>query len=173
MNRQHIRLIIYGLALVAVWLFYRYRQPRYGSGQQAPHVAAQMIDGNISRLSDLRGQYVLVQFWGSWCGPCRAENRFLAPMYQKYHARGFEIFSIGIEEDEAAWKRAIVQDGLVWKYHTKESGQFKGQLAREFNVHKIPSTFLLNPNGLITGVNLSPQQLDKILSEQLGQPLTN
>lgn len=154
------------LGLIAV-LYYRYRQPRFIAGEQAPDFTVTLASGQTARLSDLKGKYVLLQFWGSWCGPCRAENPHLAALYERYHGRGFEMFSIGIEQNPKAWQRAILQDGLDWPYHAVELEQFSGPVARLFNIRSIPTTFLINPGGVIMGVNLPPDQIQKMLHAAL------
>jgi peroxiredoxin len=160
--------IILAIGLVFAW--YKYRQPRFIAGDKAPDFEAVLADGQTTaRLSDLRGKYVLLHFWGSWCGPCRAENPALAAIFQKYQGQGFEIFSIGIEQSPEAWQRAIEHDKLGWHYHAMESVDFGGGAARLFNVKVIPATFLINPDGDIMGVNLPPEQIEKILSERLAR----
>ena len=160
-----IGLVLLGAAMA--YYFYHYRQPRFIAGEQAPDFTAELANGQTARLSDLRGKYVLLQFWGSWCGPCRAENRHLTPLYRKYNKQGFEIFSIGIESRRESWQRAIASDQLVWPYHTVELNQFNGPLAQLFNIHSIPTTFLINPDGMIMGVNLSTQQIAQRLDSGL------
>lgn len=151
------------LVLVAV-LWYRHRQPSFVMGDTAPDFEVTLKSGEKARLSDLRGQYVLLQFWGSWCGPCRAENPHLAQLYRQYHDRGFEIFSIGIEQRPEAWARAIASDGMVWKYHAMESQDFSGGQATQYNIHSIPTTFLINREGTIVGVNFSPEKIGQVLA---------
>lgn len=155
------------LAAVVVVTWYWYRQPRFRSGDKAPDFQAILSDGRTTRLSDLQGKYVLLQFWGSWCGPCRAENPALADIYRVYGGKGFEIFSIGIENNPQAWRRAIQQDAMVWPYHAMEPQDFNGGAARLFNIKSIPATFLLDPGGTIIGTNLMPEQIEKTLSERL------
>ncbi|MCB9316946.1 MAG: TlpA family protein disulfide reductase [Lewinellaceae bacterium] len=155
------------LGLVIAYAVYQYRQPRFIAGETAPDFTTTLANGETVQLSDLRGKYVLLQFWGSWCGPCRAENRHLVPLYEQFHDQGFDIFSVAIESNERSWKRAVEMDGLYWKYHTVEYNQFKGPLARQFNIHSIPTTFLINPDGRIMGVNLKTDQLEKMLQTAL------
>jgi peroxiredoxin len=165
---KHTRtLIIIALLGALAYFFYQYRQPRFKAGEQAPDFEVALMNGEQVKLSDLQGKYVLLQFWGSWCGPCRKENAELVPLYQKYHDRGFEIFSIGLEQNARAWQNAIVQDGLVWKYHTMESAEFLGGRAQQFNVHQIPTTFLISAKGVIMGVDLKPEYINKMLSEKI------
>jgi peroxiredoxin len=152
-------------ALLFVW--YNYRQPRFIAGDKAPDFEMALPDGQKVRLSDLKGKYVLLHFWGSWCGPCRAENPALAAIYEKYRGLGFEVFSVGIEQNPEAWRRAIERDGITWRYHSMESGDFGGGAAKLYNIKVIPATFLLNPDGDIMGVNLPPEQIEKTLAERL------
>lgn len=157
------------VALVALLAFawYRYRQPRFIVGERVPDFEVTLPDGQKARLYDLKGKYVLLHFWGSWCGPCRAENPALAAIYNRYRGQGFEIFSVGIEHNPEAWVRAIQRDGLVWRYHAIETGDFGGSVAGLYNIKAIPATFLLNPDGDIVGVNLMPEQIEKTLAERL------
>ena len=167
--KKHTRsLIIIALIAVVAIIFIWYRMPRFRAGEVAPDFQATLIDGQQAKLSDLRGKYVLIQFWGSWCGPCRRENPELAKIYQKFHDRGFEIFSIALDQNPRAWQSAIAHDGMVWKYHTMESADFKGARATQFNVHSIPTTFLVNKDGTIMGVDLQPAFIDRMLGEKLG-----
>lgn len=157
-----------GLALLlalGAFLFYQYRQPRFVAGEKAPDFSVTLANGEAFRLSDLKGKHVLLQFWGSWCGPCRAENPHLAELYRKYHNAGFEIVSIAIEQNSRNWQRAIETDGMAWKYHAAEFGQFNGPLARLFNIRSIPTTFLISPEGVIMGVRLSPEMIEKMLRQ--------
>lgn len=157
------------LAAAVLFVWYKYRQPRFIAGDRAPDFEAALADGQKARLSDLKGKYVLLHFWGSWCGPCRAENPALAEIYQKYGGRGFEVFSIGIEQNPKAWQRAIEYDSLAWRYHVMESADFGGGAAKLYNIKAIPATFLINPVGDIMGVNLSPEQIEKMLAERLAR----
>jgi Thiol-disulfide isomerase and thioredoxins len=161
-------LIILALFAIVAYVFYQYRQPRFAAGEPMPEVAFNMPNGDRAKLSDLRGKYVLLQFWGSWCGPCRRENPELVALYRHFHDRGFEIASIGLERNPRAWQQAIESDGLAWPYHAMESADFDGENTRLFNVRSIPATFLINPEGVIMGVNLKPVYLEKMLKEKLG-----
>jgi thiol-disulfide isomerase/thioredoxin len=155
------------LVAILIFAWYKYRQPRFIAGEKAPDFEVALADGQKARLSDLKGKYVLLHFWGSWCGPCRAENPHLAAIYQEYRGLGFEMFSIGIEQSGAAWRRAIESDGLAWRYQAMEPADFNGGVARMYNIKAIPATFLINPDGIIMGVNLPPEQIEKTLSQQL------
>lgn len=166
MKNSRTLFIIAALVLVAL-IFYKYRQPRFLAGEKAPDFEVSLLTGEKAKLSDLRGKYVLLQFWGSWCGPCRRENPELVALYRKYHEKGFEIFSIALEQNPRAWQNAIANDGLVWKYHAMESAEFNGELATVYNIKSIPAILLVNPEGLIMGVNLKPDYMEKMLREKL------
>lgn len=155
------------IAAAALFAWRQYRQPSFIAGDPVPDFTATLLTGEQVRLSDLRGKYVLLQFWGSWCGPCRAENPQLVQLYQRYHDRGLEMFSVGIEQSASAWQQAIEEDKMTWRYHTMEAQDFNGGLARQFNIHSIPTTFLLNPQGDIMGVNHDVERLDKVLGDLL------
>lgn len=160
-------LIIIGVLAIVAYVFYQYRQPRFASGEVAPDFEVSLLSGERARLSDLKGKYVLLQFWGSWCGPCRKENPELVKIYQEFHDKGFEIFSIGIEQNPNSWKSAIKKDGLVWPHHAMESAEFNGNQAVQYNIKSIPATFLINPEGQIMGVNLKPVYIERMLKEKI------
>jgi len=168
MNQRFIRYGLIAAVCAAVgYMVWEYRQPNFSHGDAIPDISITLSNGQQAKLSDLRGKYVLLQFWGSWCGPCRQENPELLRLYKKYHEKGFEIFSIGIEYNEGAWRNALKNDQMEWPYHSMESADFGGPLATQFNIKSIPTTFLLNPEGVIMGVSLPPDYLDKMLSEKL------
>jgi len=166
MKNYRSLLILAGLALFA-YVFYQYRQPNFKAGDSIPAFSVTLASGERAQLSDLKGKYVLLQFWGSWCGPCRTENPELVNIYQQFHERGFEIFSIGIENNPSSWQKAIENDGLVWKYHAMEAGDFSGEIAQLFNIKSVPTLFLLNPDGVIMGVDLGPEYLTRMLQEKI------
>lgn len=164
---RYLYLVFLAAIVLVAFMWYRYRQPKYRAGEIAPDFTATLLDGRQAHLSDLRGHYVLLQFWGSWCGPCRAENPHIRTLYNTFHDDGFEVFSVALDRSERAWKNAIREDGLAWPYHTIEKGDFSGGLARQFNIKSIPATMLLDPEGRVLAVNQSPHQLHKMLGEVL------
>lgn len=166
MTSKQIQWSLLGLALVVAFAWYQYRKPRFVSGEDLPVFSAIGIQGDTIRSTDFKGNYLLVQFWGSWCGPCRAENPQLAELYNKHHQQGFDILSIGIETSRERWLKAIANDDMNWPHHTADMARFDGELAKLFNVHSIPTTFLVNPDGKIIAVNAHPAKLDQILSQK-------
>lgn len=138
-------------------------------GAIAPDLAFPDPDGNIRKLSDLRGKVVLLDFWASWCRPCRGENPHVVAMYQKYHDKGFEVFSVSLDRDKESWKRAIAADGLVWPNHVSDLKYWSSDAARTYGVSSIPSTFLLDQNGRIIAKNLRGEALSNALKQLFGE----
>ena len=133
-------------------------------GGQAPDISLTSPDGNLVKLSSLRGNYVLIDFWASWCRPCRAENPNVVRMYQKYHEKGFEIYSVSLDNSADRWKNAIQQDGLTWT-HVSDLKGWKSSAAALYKVSSIPQTFLLDKKGRIVAKNLRGHQLESKLAE--------
>jgi len=158
------------LALVVLLLIgrYFYFQPRFINGERAPAFSAELMNGDPFELADLEGNYVLVDFWGSWCPPCRKANPGLVELYGKYGGHGFEIVSVAVERDAGPWRRAVERDGLYWKYHildrTQSTRFFDSELAELYGVKQLPTSYLLNPKGVIIGVDLSPADIGQVLS---------
>lgn len=154
---------------------YLYLAPKFINGEASPEFETTLIDGSSFRLSDLRGKYVILDFWGSWCGPCRLANEELVRIYQKYHsskfkeADGLEIVSVGIEKSRESWMQAIKEDGLIWKYHISTVQNFESPIAMQYGVKQIPTSYLLNEKGVIIGVNYDYENLDFILRARLAQ----
>ncbi|WP_199139345.1 TlpA disulfide reductase family protein [Pedobacter sp. ASV12] len=135
-------------------------------GQQAPDFTINGLDGKPVHLADFKGKYVLLDFWASWCGPCRNENPNVVKAYNKYKNRNFTILGISLDKDKSAWEQAIKQDGLTWN-HAGELKDFEGPTVRLYQVEAIPSSFLLDPNGKIVAKNLRGEELDAFLNKTL------
>ncbi|MEZ5013149.1 MAG: TlpA disulfide reductase family protein [Chitinophagales bacterium] len=125
--------------------------------------------GKARKLSDLQGKVVLLDFWASWCGPCRKENPNVVKAYAKYHPKGFEIFSVSLDNDKNAWEKAIKADGLTWPDHVCSQDPRNNQAAADYRVNAIPSSFLINADGIIVAENLRGQALEMKLKELLGE----
>ena len=157
-----------GILLLGFWLGRKwYHTPSYGSEDKAPDFVGYLPDGDSIRLSDFEGKVVLLDFWGSWCGPCRKDNPNLVELHKTYNNQGFEILSVGIESRKNAWLSAIQRDNLYWKYHVSDLKQFDDHIAKQYGVRKIPTTFVINKNGAIEGVDWSKEQIKTYLDQNL------
>ena len=136
-------------------------------GAQAPDLAFTSPDGKVIKLSDLRGKIVLVDFWASWCRPCRMENPNVVAAYKKFKDKGFTIYSVSLDQDASKWKGAIQQDGLEWPNHVSDLKGWQSQAAAMYGVQGIPAQFLLDKDGKIVAKNLRGEQLEEKLTELL------
>jgi thiol-disulfide isomerase/thioredoxin len=149
-----------------------YRLPKYDAGEKSTDFTAVLSDGSQFSLSSMRGSYVLLDFWASWCGPCRRENPALVALFNEtrgkhyQEAASFEIVSIAIETNEEKWQRAVSQDGLVWKYQIAEFDRFSSPLATLYGVKEIPTKYLIDPQGQIIRVNPAIEEVASFLKEQ-------
>lgn len=135
-------------------------------GGVAPEIKLNGPDGKPVSLNSLRGKVVLIDFWASWCGPCRRENPNVVKMYQKYKDQGFEIFGVSLDNDVNRWKAAIQSDGLSW-YHGSDLMGWKSKPAQMYQVHSIPATFLLDKEGKIIAKGLRGPELEAAVADAL------
>ena len=136
-------------------------------GAVAPDILLPTPEGDSLGLHDLRGKYVLVDFWASWCGPCRKENPNVVKLYQKYKDKGFEILGVSLDRDRNRWLQAIEQDQLEW-LHISDLKQWRSVAAQTYGIHAIPFTILVDPEGKIIAKRLRGLQLQRKLEEIFG-----
>ena len=160
--------------MVISYLGYQwYKAPKYSEGEVAPNFTSITPNGDEMSLSDFKGKYLLLDFWGSWCGPCRVENPSIVQLYTKYkdtkfkNADGFTVFSVGMETNKNRWMAAIQQDNLYWENHVSEVKRLKSDVALQYKVREIPTKYLISPEGNIIGVNMGFAEMDKLLSKEV------
>jgi thiol-disulfide isomerase/thioredoxin len=130
-----------------------------------PEIRLNRPDGGEIKLSDLKGKTVLVDFWASWCGPCRKENPNVVKLYNKYRKNNFTVFSVSLDQDASKWKQAIKRDQLTWLNHGSELRGWNSSFVPVFDIKSIPFTVLVNPEGKIIGLNLTGPKLEERLYE--------
>jgi peroxiredoxin len=135
-----------------------------GIGVVAPEIALPNPNGDTIQLTSLRGKYVLLDFWASWCRPCRVENPTLVKNYQKYHEKGFEIYQVSLDKKKESWVEAIEKDRLDW-VHVSDLKYWNSSAAQLYKVQSIPASYLLDKNGKIIAKNLRGDALEAKLSE--------
>jgi peroxiredoxin len=136
-------------------------------GALAPEISLKNPDGKLIALSSLKGKVVLLDFWASWCRPCRAENPNVVRLYNKYKNKGFTVYSVSLDQNKDKWLAAISQDKLTWSNHVSELTGWKSSAGNKYGVSSIPKTFLIDVNGKIIAYDLRGNDLEKKLSEIL------
>ena len=135
-------------------------------GAVAPEINLPTPEGQELALSSLKGKVVMIDFWASWCGPCRKENPAVKKIYEKYKDKGFDIYAVSLDNNKDRWKAAIAKDGLTWN-HVSDLGGWKSSAAQLYQVHSIPQTFLLDEEGRIIKAGLRSHDLEPMLEQLL------
>lgn len=143
-------------------------EKKKGIGVTAMDFTQNNTAGKPVKLSDYRGKYVLLDFWASWCGPCRAENPNVLDNYEKFHSKGLEILSVSLDDKKEAWLKAIKDDGLEWA-HVSDLKGWKNEVAKEYDIRAVPSNFLIDKEGKIVAVDLRGEELTQKLAEIFGK----
>ncbi len=141
-------------------------QPHFGD--DATEIALPTVAGDTIRLSSLKGKVVLIDFWASWCGPCRSSNKHLTKLYGKWKEKGFEIFGVSLDDDKNDWEKAIRKDKVSW-LQVNEPGGSEAPVARNWFIYALPTSYLLDKNGKLVAVDLEGKELEMKVKELLAE----
>jgi len=138
-------------------------------GHKAPEFTTMGLDGKPAKLSDYKGKYVLLDFWASWCAPCRQENPNVVKQYNIYKSKGLNILGISLDVDKNQWQQAIKKDGLTWS-HASDLKNFNGPTEALYHINAIPSNFMIDPQGTIVAKNITGSDLEEFLNKTFNKP---
>ncbi len=139
-------------------------QPR--QGMKAAEIALPSVSGDTMRLSSFKGKVILLDFWASWCLPCRASNKRLTKLYPKYKEMGFEIFAVSLDTDHSSWKKAVAKDKVNWP-QVIDAGGWDAKTAISWNISALPTSYLIDKEGTLLAMDLEGKELEKALKHLL------
>lgn len=125
------------------------------------------VTGDSITLASQKGKVILLDFWASWCGPCRTSNKKLVKLYDKYKAQGFEIFGVSLDEEKRDWEKAILKDKIAWLQVNDPRGSWNAKTAADWNISVLPTSFLINKKGDVVAIDLAGKDLEKGIKDLL------
>ncbi len=167
--------ILYLLALLMLPVMAMAQKTGTHIGDRIPNIKGEGANGEAIELAQLRGKVVLVDFWASWCPPCRRENPNLVKAYKEFSDKeftkgsGFEVFSISLDSRKNDWTKAITKDELIWKNHICDFKGWYSPICDEFDIQSIPSNLLIDKNGIILAKDLRGDALEATLKAILAR----
>lgn len=170
-----ISYILIALAVLVIGYQVYIRLAGSSQGDLAPQFASQLVDGTDFELADLQGNYVVLDFWGSWCRPCLVENPKLVALHNKYKdqsfsdAQGFKVVTVALEKTENTWQRPAERAGFTWQHQIVENASFvlMSEIANAYGVTNIPAKFLIGPDGTLLTSDKSFEEIDQILASKV------
>jgi peroxiredoxin len=159
-----MKIILFSISL----LLFLVGHAQIKQGMPAPEIALKNVEGKIVPLSSLKGKVILLDFWASWCGPCRKENKHLVKLYAKYKSKGFEIYSVSLDDDINDWKTAIAADKLTWT-QVNDNGGWQAPTANQWNIQQIPTTYLIDKKGMLLAMDVERHALEKMVTGLLNR----
>jgi len=160
-NRKQFSIFFLSLFLISVLG----AQPR--QGQLAADIALPSASGDTLHLSSLKGKVVLLDFWASWCGPCRVANKGLSKLYSKFKAKGFEIYSVSLDDKREDWQKAVKKDKITW-LQVIDPGGWETPTAKRWEIYALPTTYLIDKEGRLVAMDLEGKDLENALKDLLG-----
>ena len=160
----NVRTILFFIILQVMLLYKSNAQSIFSS--QNLEIALPSLKGDMIRLSDYKGKVILIDFWASWCGPCRLSNKNLVKIYDKYKKKGFEIFGVSIDENFKAWEKAVKTDKVTW-VQVIDKGGWQAGTAMKWNVSYLPTTYLISTDGKLIARDPDKKELEKLLDNLL------
>ena len=155
MNNRHRHLLF---AFILFFSTAGYAQPQ--QGDMAAEIALPSVTGDTLRLSSFKGKIVLLDFWASWCGPCRVANKNLAKIYEKFRDKGFEIYSVSLDNETEDWIAAIQKDRIKWTQVIEKGGR-EAPTANKWHIYALPTSFLIDRDGSLLAMDLEGKALEK------------
>ena len=126
-----------------------------------------MVTGDSITLASQKGKVILLDFWASWCGPCRVSNKKLVKLYEKYKPQGFEIFGVSLDQEKRDWEKAIQKDKIDWLQVNDPRGSWNAKTAADWNISVLPTSFLINKKGDVVAIDLEGKELEKVIKDLL------